>query len=76
LGERGLVERRGDPQNLRVTHATITAEAREALERPAGVPRGGGEVLLHLGEEPLSDEPADARGDATQDARYELRSIE
>jgi DNA-binding MarR family transcriptional regulator len=33
LQRRGLVERRGDPENLRVTYATITAEGREALER-------------------------------------------
>ncbi len=28
-----LVERRGDPENLRVTHAIITAEGRRTLER-------------------------------------------
>ena len=33
LERRGLVERRGDPENLRVTYATMTAEGREALER-------------------------------------------
>lgn len=33
LGKRGLVERRGDPENLRVTHAAITQEGREVLER-------------------------------------------
>ena len=33
LERRGLVERRGDPENLRVTYATITAEGREVLER-------------------------------------------
>jgi DNA-binding MarR family transcriptional regulator len=33
LERRGLVARRGDPENLRVTYATITAEGREALER-------------------------------------------
>jgi DNA-binding MarR family transcriptional regulator len=33
LESRGLVERRDDPENLRVTYATITAEGREALER-------------------------------------------
>ena len=32
LERRGLVERRGDPENLRVTYATITAEGREVLE--------------------------------------------
>ena len=29
----GLVERRGDPENLRVTYAILTEEAKEALER-------------------------------------------
>lgn len=33
LEKRGLVERRGDPENLRVTYATITEEGREALAR-------------------------------------------
>lgn len=33
LEKRGLVERRGDPENLRVTYATITGEGREALRR-------------------------------------------
>lgn len=33
LERRGLVKRRGDPENLRVTYATITTEGREALER-------------------------------------------
>jgi DNA-binding MarR family transcriptional regulator len=33
LERRGLVERRGDPENLRVTYAILTAEGREALER-------------------------------------------
>ena len=33
LERRGLVERRGDPENLRVTYAAITAEGREALAR-------------------------------------------
>ena len=33
LQRRGLVERRGDPENLRVTYATLTEEGREALER-------------------------------------------
>jgi len=33
LERQGLVERRGDPENLRVTYATITEEGREALER-------------------------------------------
>jgi DNA-binding MarR family transcriptional regulator len=29
----GLVERRGDPENLRVTYAILTEEGKEALER-------------------------------------------
>ena len=33
LQRRGLVERRGDPENLRVTYAILTEEGREALER-------------------------------------------
>ena len=33
LERRGLVERRGDRENLRVTYATITEEGRETLER-------------------------------------------
>ena len=33
LEKRGLVERRGDPENLRVTYAILTEEGREALER-------------------------------------------
>ncbi len=33
LERRGLVERRGDPENLRVTYALITEEGREVLER-------------------------------------------
>jgi DNA-binding MarR family transcriptional regulator len=33
LQRRGLVERRGDPDNLRVTYAILTEEGREALER-------------------------------------------
>jgi DNA-binding MarR family transcriptional regulator len=33
LERQGLVERRGDPENLRVTYATLTEEGREALER-------------------------------------------
>jgi DNA-binding MarR family transcriptional regulator len=33
LERRGLVARRGDPENLRVTYAIITEEGREALER-------------------------------------------
>ena len=32
LERRGLVERRGDPENLRVTYALITEKGREALE--------------------------------------------
>jgi DNA-binding MarR family transcriptional regulator len=33
LERRGLVERRGDPENLRVTYAILTEEGREALKR-------------------------------------------
>ena len=33
LERRRLVKRLGDPENLRVTYATITAEGREVLER-------------------------------------------
>lgn len=33
LQRRGLVERRGDPENLRVTYAILTEEGREVLER-------------------------------------------
>ena len=33
LERRGLVERRGDPENLRVTYAILTEEGREVLER-------------------------------------------
>jgi hypothetical protein len=33
LERRGLVERRGDPENLRVTYAILTEAGRETLER-------------------------------------------
>ena len=33
LEKRGLVQRLGDPENLRVTYAILTEEGREALER-------------------------------------------
>ena len=33
LQRRGLVKRLGDPENLRVTYASLTQEGREALER-------------------------------------------
>jgi DNA-binding MarR family transcriptional regulator len=33
LERRGLVQRLGDPENLRVTYAILTEEGREALER-------------------------------------------
>jgi DNA-binding MarR family transcriptional regulator len=33
LERRGLVERRGDPENLRVTYAILAAEGKETLER-------------------------------------------
>jgi DNA-binding MarR family transcriptional regulator len=85
LETRGLVERRGDPQNLRVTYATITAEGRKELERamPAFheeverrfarhldeeevrvLRRAMRKVIRASGEEPLSDEPNDARSNA------------
>ena len=55
LEKRGLVERRGDPENLRVTHATITAEGREALERLLPVFREevGRRFVRHLEDEEL-----------------------
>ena len=55
LERRGLVERRGDPQNLRVTYATITAEGREALERAQPTFRDEVHRLFagHLSEEEI-----------------------
>lgn len=55
LEKRGLVERRGDPENLRVTYATITAEGREALERAMPTFREEVEERFarHLDEEEL-----------------------
>ena len=55
LERRGLVERRGDPQNLRVTYATITAEGREALERARPTFRDEVHRLFggHLSEEEI-----------------------
>jgi DNA-binding MarR family transcriptional regulator len=85
LERRGLVERLGDPDNLRVTYAILTGEGREVLEgampafreeieeRFSGhldederrtVRRAMGKVIRALGEEPLSAEPGDVRGDA------------
>ena len=68
LEKRGLVQRLGDPENLRVTYAILTEEGREALERarPAFLEeieeRFAGhlnkeEVIRASGEEPLSNEP-------------------
>ncbi len=55
LERRGLVERRGDPENLRVTYATMTAEGREALERARPTFREEIEERFagHLNEEEL-----------------------
>src|SRR3712207_2537559 len=55
LERRGLVERRGDPENLRVTYATMTAEGREALERARPAFRGEIEERFagHLDEEEI-----------------------
>ena len=55
LERRGLVERRGDPENLRVTYATITAEGREALERARPTFRDEVHRLFagHLSEEEI-----------------------
>jgi DNA-binding MarR family transcriptional regulator len=94
LEKRGLVERRGDPENLRVTYAIITQEGRRTLERalPAfhaevaerfgshleeeeirTLRRAMRKVIRASGEEPLSNEPGDARSDAMKDARHDLR---
>jgi DNA-binding MarR family transcriptional regulator len=55
LERRGLVERRGDPENLRVTYAILTAEGREALERarPAFRREIEGRFAGHLNEEEI-----------------------
>jgi DNA-binding MarR family transcriptional regulator len=55
MERRGLVRRRGDPENLRVTYAAVTAEGREALRR--ALPEFNGEVegrfARHLDEEEI-----------------------
>jgi DNA-binding MarR family transcriptional regulator len=53
LERRGLVERRGDPENLRVTYAILTEEGREVLERalPAFREEIEGRFAGHLTEE-------------------------
>src|SRR5215211_3859687 len=55
LERQGLVERRGDPENLRVTYATLTEEGREALERGRPVFRQKIEerFAAHLDEEEI-----------------------
>ncbi len=55
LERRGLVERRGDPENLRVTYATMTAQGREALERARPTFRDEVHRLFagHLSEEEI-----------------------
>jgi DNA-binding MarR family transcriptional regulator len=55
LEARGLVERRGDPENLRVTHAGITAEGRIMLERalPAFHAEVAERFVRHLDEEEI-----------------------
>jgi DNA-binding MarR family transcriptional regulator len=55
LETRGLVKRLGDPENLRVTYATITAEGREALEyaRPAFREEIEERFAGHLSEEEI-----------------------
>jgi len=53
LEKRGLVARRGDPDNLRVTYAILTAEGRKMLERVLPTCRGEIEERFarHLDEE-------------------------
>ncbi len=53
LERRGLVQRRGDPENLRVTYAILTEEGREVLERalPAFREEIEGRFAGHLTEE-------------------------
>ncbi len=55
LERRGLVERRGDPENLRVTYATLTKEGREVLERalPAFREEVAERFARHLDEEEI-----------------------
>jgi DNA-binding MarR family transcriptional regulator len=55
LSRRGLVKRRGDPENLRVTYAILTEEGREVLERALPVFREEIEdrFAAHLTEEEM-----------------------
>lgn len=55
LERRGLVERRGDPENLRVTYAAITGEGRRALERalPVFHEEVGERFAGHLSDEEM-----------------------
>jgi DNA-binding MarR family transcriptional regulator len=55
LSRRGLVKRRGDPENLRVTYAILTEEGREALERalPAFREEIEDRFAAHLTEEEM-----------------------
>ena len=55
LQRRGLVERCGDPENLRVTYATLTEKGREALERarPAFREETEERFVGHLGDEEI-----------------------
>jgi DNA-binding MarR family transcriptional regulator len=55
LERRGLVERRGDPQNLRITYAILTQEGREVLENALPVFREEIEERFagHLDEEEM-----------------------
>ncbi len=85
LERRELVERRGDPENLRVTYAILTEEGRRTLERALPtfheevaerfarhlseeelrtIRRAMRKIIWAFEEEPLSDEPGDARVDA------------
>jgi DNA-binding MarR family transcriptional regulator len=55
LEKRGLVERRGDPGNLRVTYAIITADGRRTVERalPAFHAEVAERFASHLDEEEI-----------------------
>jgi DNA-binding MarR family transcriptional regulator len=55
LQRQGLVERLGDPENLRVTYAILTEEGKEALERvqPAFREEVEGRFAQHLDEEEI-----------------------
>ena len=70
LEERGLVERRGDPENLRVTYATITGEGGAGARR-ADVPRGGRGALRAApgGRGTRGAEAGDAQDDQGQRRR-------